>query len=174
MDLSTSAQPSGCICPHAREPRPRGCIYPPSADPVLRPRGSSWARKGRGLTRRPLATTRRNASARTFGRYSRLCRRSRAGRFLANESQPARRATPMPSARNARTRRSHVVAATRTSQQCIRMPSPRKDGRIPAAFGRPSNGNHEESRIVNPKIPDLVATARRFSAAQRTHPHIYR
>ena len=93
-----------------------------------------WARKGRGLTRRPLATTRRNASARTFGRYSRLCRRSRAGRFLANESQPARGATPMPSARNARTRRSHVVAATRTSQRCIRMASQRRDGRIPAAF----------------------------------------
>ena len=146
MDLSTSAQPSGCICPHAREPRPRGCIYPPSADPVLRPRGSSWARKGRGLTRRPLATTRRNASAKHSGGIRAFVRF--AGRFLANESQPARRATPMPSARNARTRRSHVVAAARISQRCIRTALPRRVGRIPAGFRRPSNGNtkgHESS-----------------------------
>ena len=94
--------------------------------------GFKWARKGRGLTRRPLATTRRNASAKHSGGIRAFVRF--AGRFLANESQPARRATPMPSARNARTRRSHVVAATRTSQRCIRMASPRRDGPIPAAF----------------------------------------
>jgi len=97
-----------------------------------------------------------------------------AGRFLANESQPARRATPMPSARNARTRRSHVVTAARISQRCMGMASPRRVGRIPAGFRRPSNGNHEEYRVVNPMIPDLAAAARRFSAAQRTHPHTYR
>ena len=101
--------------------------------------GFKWARKGRGLTRRPLATTRRNASAKHSGGIRAFVRF--AGRFLANESQPARRATPMPSARNARTRRSHVVAATRTSQRCIRMASPRRDGRIPAAFRRPSDAD---------------------------------
>jgi hypothetical protein len=134
--------------------------------------GFKWARKGRGLTRRPLATTRRNASPKHSGGIRAFVRF--AGRFLANESQPARRATPMPSARNARTRRSHVVAATRTSQRCIRMASPRRDGRIPAAFRRPSNGNHEASRIVNPMIPDLAVAARRLSAARRTHPYISR
>ena len=55
-----------------------------------------------------------------------------------------------------------------------RVASPRRDGRIPAAFRRPSDGNHEEYQIVNPMIPDLAAAARRFSAAQRTHPHTYR
>ena len=108
--------------------------------------GFKWARKGRGLTRRPLATTRRNASAKHSGGIRAFVRF--AGRFLANESQPARRATPMPSARNARTRRSHVVAAARTSQRCIRTALPRRVGRIPAGFRRPSNGNtkgHESS-----------------------------
>ena len=97
-----------------------------------------------------------------------------AGRFLANESQPARRATPMPSARNARTRRSHVVAAARISQRCICMASPQRVGRIPAEIRRPSDGKHEGSRIVHPKIPDLAAAARWLAAARRTHPHIYR
>ena len=108
--------------------------------------GFKWARKGRGLTRRPLATTRRNASAKHSGGIRAFVRF--AGRFLANESQPARRATPMPSARNARTRRSHVVAAARISQRCIRTALPRRVGRIPAGFRRPSNGNtkgHESS-----------------------------
>ena len=55
-----------------------------------------------------------------------------------------------------------------------RVASPRRDGRIPATFRRPSKGKHEESKIVNPMIPDLAAAVRRLSAAQRTHPHIYR
>ena len=96
-----------------------------------------------------------------------------AGRFLANGSQPARHAAPMPGARKARTRRSHVVAAARISQRCMRMASPRKVGRIAAGFRRPSNGKHEAPRIVNPMIPDLAVAARRLSASQRTHPHIY-
>ena len=71
-----------------------------------------------------------------------------AGRFLANGSQPARRGTPMPGARKARTRRSHVVAAAHISQRCMRMASPRKVGRASAGFRRPSDGNaksHESS-----------------------------
>ena len=80
----------------------------------------------------------------------------------------------MPSARNARTRRSHVVAAARISQRSIRTALPRRVGRIPAGFRRPSDGKHEASRIVNPMIPDLAVAARRLSAARRTHPHISR
>jgi hypothetical protein len=75
----------------------------------------------------------------------------------------------MPSARNAR-----AIAATRISQRCICMASPRRDGRIPAGFRRPSNGKHEGSRIVHPKIPDLAAAVRRLSAARRTGPHVSR
>jgi len=80
----------------------------------------------------------------------------------------------MPSARNARAHRSHVVAAARISQRCLRMASPRRVGRIPARFRRPSNGKHEGSRIVHPKIPDLAVAARRLSAARRTRPHVSR
>ena len=54
------------------------------------------------------------------------------------------------------------------------MTSPQRVGRIPAGFRRPSDGKHEESRIVNPMIPDLATAAQRLSAAQRTHPHIPR
>ena len=42
--------------------------------------------------------------------------------------------------------------------------------RIPTAI----QWKHEGSRIVHPKIPDLAVAARRFSAAQRTHPYITR
>jgi hypothetical protein len=55
-----------------------------------------------------------------------------------------------------------------------RVASPRRDGGIPAGFRRPSDGKHEESRIVHPMIPDLAVAARRLTASQRTHPHIYR
>ena len=55
-----------------------------------------------------------------------------------------------------------------------RVASPRRVGRIPAGFRRPSNGQHEASRIVNPMIPDLAAAARRLTASERTRPHIYR
>ena len=55
-----------------------------------------------------------------------------------------------------------------------RVASPRRVGRIPAGFRRPSDGKHVGSRIVHPKIPDLAAAARRLAASQRTHPHIYR
>jgi hypothetical protein len=80
----------------------------------------------------------------------------------------------MPSARNARTRRSHVVAAARISQRCMRTASPRRDGRGSVRFRRPSNGKHEGSRIVHPKIPDLAAAVRRLSAARRTRTHVSR
>ena len=98
-----------------------------------------------------------------------------AGRFLANESQPARRATPMPSARNARTRRSHVVAAARISQRCIRTALPRRVGRIPAAFRRPSNGNtkgHESSIRWSRTLPSLCGGSQQRIG--RTHIHIAR
>jgi len=93
-----------------------------------------------------------------------------AGRFLANESQPARRATPMPSARNARTRRSHVVAAARISQRCIRTALPRRVGRIPAGFRRPSNGNtkgHESSIRRSRTLPPLYGSSQLLGG--RTH-----
>jgi hypothetical protein len=98
-----------------------------------------------------------------------------AGRFLANESQPARRATPMPSARNARTRRSHVVAAARISQRCIRTALPRRVGRIPAGFRRPSNGNtkgHESSIRRSRTLPSLCGGSQQRSG--RTHTYIAR
>ena len=41
--------------------------------------------------------------------------------------------------------------------------------RIPTAI----RWQREESRIVNPMIPDLAVAVRRLSASQRTHPHIY-
>ena len=56
-----------------------------------------------------------------------------------------------------------------------RVASPRRVGRIPAGFRRPDvRWQHEASRIVHPKIPDLAAAVRQLSAARRTHPHIYR
>jgi hypothetical protein len=85
---------------------------------------------GRRLKKRPLAT----------GRCSPLC--CFAGRFL-RRSLSSQRIAPdprwvthvqRPSARNARTRRSHVVTAARISQRCMGMDSLRRDGRIPAAF----------------------------------------
>jgi hypothetical protein len=94
--------------------------------------------------------------------------------LLAVGFEPGRRATPMPSARNARTRRSHVVAAARISQRCMCTASPRRDGRGSVRFRRPSDGKHEGSRIVHPKIPDLAAAVWRLSAARRTHPHVSR
>ena len=54
------------------------------------------------------------------------------------------------------------------------MASPRRVGRIPAGFRRPSNGKHEGSRIVHPKIPDLAAAVRQLSPARRTRPHVSR
>jgi hypothetical protein len=95
------------------------------------------------------------------------------GRFLASESHPARRATPMPSAlksttsqprRRGRTHfaalHTHDLAAESRPHTC----------RIPAAI----RWQHEESRIVNPMIPDLAAAAQRLSAAQRMHLRIAR
>ena len=55
-----------------------------------------------------------------------------------------------------------------------RVASPRRVGRIPAGFRRPSDGKHEGSRIVHPMIPDLAAAVRRLSAARRTRPHVSR
>jgi hypothetical protein len=54
------------------------------------------------------------------------------------------------------------------------MASPRRFGRAAAGFRRPSNGKHEGSRIVHPKIPDLAAAVRQLSAARRTRPHVSR
>jgi hypothetical protein len=54
------------------------------------------------------------------------------------------------------------------------MALPRRVGRIPAGFRRPSDGKHEGSRIVHPKIPDLAAAVRQLSAARRTRPHVSR
>ncbi len=56
----------------------------------------------------------------------------------------------------------------------MRMASPKRFGRGSAEFRRPSDGKHEGSRIVHPKIPDLAAAVRRLSAARRTHPHVSR
>ena len=55
-----------------------------------------------------------------------------------------------------------------------RVASPRRDGRIPAEFRRPSNGKHEGSRIVNPMIPDLAAAARWLAAAEQMRRHTHR
>ena len=93
------------------------------------------------------------------------------GRFLANGSHPAGCAPPTRSARNARARRRHVVAAARILQRCRRMASPRRVGRASAGFRRPFNWQDEESRIVNPNLADAV---RRLAAARRTHSHISR
>ena len=126
----------------------------------------------RGLTRRPLATTRRNARARTFGRYSRLCplRRSLPSQRIAtgqtrdahaecakrpNASQPRRRSGTHFAAVH-----TNGFAAERRPHTC----------RIPTAI----RCRHEESQIVNPMIPDLAAAARWLAAARRTHSHIYR
>jgi hypothetical protein len=45
---------------------------------------------------------------------------------------------------------------------------------MPAGFRRPSDGKHEGSRIVHPKIPDLAAAVRQLSAPRRTRPHVSR
>ena len=81
----------------------------------------------------------------------------------------------MPSARNARTRRSHVVAAARISQRCIRTALPRRVGRIPAGFRRPSNGNtkgHESSIRRSRTLPSLCGGSQQRSG--RTHTYIAR
>ena len=88
------------------------------------------------------------------------------GRFLANGSHPAGCAPPTRSARNARARRRHVVAAARILQRCRRTASSRRVGRASAGFRRPFKWQDEESRIVN---PNLAAAVRRLTAARRTH-----
>ena len=93
------------------------------------------------------------------------------GRFLANGSHPAGCAPPTRSARNARARRRHVVAAARILQRCRRMASPRRIGRASAGFRRPFNWRDEESRIVDLNLADAV---RRLAAARWTHSHISR
>ena len=93
------------------------------------------------------------------------------GRFLANGSHPAGCAPPTRSARNARARRRHVVAAARILQRCRRMASPRRIGRASAGFRRPFNWRDEESRIVDLNLADAV---RRPAAARWTHSHISR
>jgi hypothetical protein len=107
-----------------------------------------------------------------FGLYSRLCplRRSLPSQRIApgqtrhthaecvnstNASQPRRRGRTHFAALH-----THDLAAESRPRTC----------RIPAAI----RWQHEESRIVNPMIPDLAAIAQRFSAAQQTHPHVAR
>ena len=126
----------------------------------------------RGLTRRPLATTRRNARARTFGRYSRLCplrrslpsQRIPTGQTRDTHAQCAKR----PSASQPRRRSGTHFAALHTNGFAAE--SRPHTGRIPTAI----QWKHEGSRIVHPKIPDRAVAVRRFSAAQRTHPYITR
>jgi hypothetical protein len=55
-----------------------------------------------------------------------------------------------------------------------RVALPRRDGGIPAGFRRPSDGKHEESKIVHPMIPDLAAAARWLAAAEQMRRHKYR
>ena len=126
---------------------------------------------GRRL-KRPLATTRRNADAGMFGLYSRLCplRRSLPSRRIApgqtrhthaecvkstNASQPRRRGRTHFAALH-----THDLAAESRPHTC----------RIPAAI----RWQHEESRIVNPMIPDLAAAARWLAAAEQMRRHTYR
>ena len=116
--------------------------------------------------------SRRNAGAGMFGWYSRLCplRRSPPSQRIAtgearhthaecvkstNPSQPRRRSRTHFAALH-----THDLAAE--SRPRIRW--------IPTAM----QWQHEESRIVNPMIPDLAAAAQRLSAAQRMHLRIAR
>ncbi len=68
----------------------------------------------------------------------------------------------MPSARNARTRRSHVVAAARISQRSIRTALPRRVGRIPAGF---RTAIQWQTRRVTNRRPDDPGPCRRCAAA---------
>jgi hypothetical protein len=116
--------------------------------------------------------SRQNSGAGMFGRYARLCplRRSLPSQRIApgqtrhthaecvkstNASQPRRRDRTHFAALH-----THDLAAESRPHTC----------RIPAAI----RWQHEESRIVNPMIPDLAAAAQRLSAAQRTHLRIAR
>jgi hypothetical protein len=107
----------------------------------------------RGLTRRPLATTRRNARARTFGRYSRLC--------------PLRRSLPSQRIATGQTRDAHAECAKRPNASQPRRRSGTHFAALHtngfAAESRPHTGRiptaiqwkHEGSRIVHPMIPTL-------------------
>jgi hypothetical protein len=107
-----------------------------------------------------------------LGRYSRLC--------------PLRRSLPSHRIATGETRHTHAECAKRPNAS-----PPRRRGRTHfaalhthglAAESRPRirriptaiQWQHEESRIVNPMIPDLAAAVQRLSAAQRTQPHIAR
>jgi len=129
------------------------------------------ARLSSGCSRRLVALL----ELRTFGRSSRACPLRR-----SLSSQPNRNTananTQRPRCANALNASQHTSSQTYALRKtpCIRMALPRRVGRIPAGFRRPSNGKHEGSRIVHPMIPDLAAAVRRFSAAQRTRPHVSR
>jgi hypothetical protein len=116
--------------------------------------------------------TRRNAGAGMFGRYSRLfpLRRSLSSQRIATGQKRHTDAecTKCPNASHPRCRRrTHFAALPAYGFAAERRPRIRE---IPTAI----QWQHEESRIVNPMIPDLAATAQRFSAAQQTHPHVAR
>jgi hypothetical protein len=111
---------------------------------------------------------RRNAGAGMFGRYSRLfpLRRSLSSQRIATGQKRHTDAecTKCPNASHPRCRRrTHFAALPAYGFAAERRPRIRE---IPTAI----QWQHEESRIVNPMIPDFAAAARRLSAAQRTHP----
>ena len=115
---------------------------------------------------------RRNAGAGMFGRYSRLfpLRRSLSSQRIATGQKRHTDAecTKCPNASHPRCRRrTHFAALPAYGFAAERRPRIRE---IPTAI----QWQHEESRIVNPMIPDFAAAARRLSAAQRTHPHTSR
>jgi hypothetical protein len=115
---------------------------------------------------------RRNAGAGMFGRYSRLfpLRRSLSSHRIATGQKRHTDAecTKCPNASHPRCRRrTHFAALPAYGFAAERRPRIRE---IPTAI----QWQHEESRIVNPMIPDFAAAARRLSAAQRMHPHTSR
>ena len=115
---------------------------------------------------------RRNAGAGMFGRYSRLfpLRRSLSSQRIATGQKRHTDAecTKCPNASHPRCRRrTHFAALPAYGFAAERRPRIRE---IPTAI----QWQHEESRIVNPMIPDFAAAARRLSAAQRMHPHTSR
>ena len=67
-----------------------------------------------------------------------------------------------PSARNAQARRRPAVAAAGSSQRCMRMASPRRDGRAFVGFRRPSMANtkgHESSIRRSRTLPQLYGSS---------------
>jgi hypothetical protein len=111
--------------------------------------------------------TRRNAGAGVFGRYSRLfpLRRSLSSQRIATGQKRHTDAecTKCPNASHPRCRRrTHFAALPAYGFAAERRPRIRE---IPTAI----QWQHEESRIVNPMIPDFAAGSQQRSG--RTHIH---